>query len=211
MGSFFYFATEVTESMEKWGARTNSATPPPRRLLEITEKTQEIQQPQLGSFDKDMNIPNYTHRLFLAMILVCGSTHSLWQTQFSSSQFQVPVISISRIHTKILSDSHQKHVFLQKNRRSIKFPKSPRFCNISVIPGDHAPFLETHGHSVRLGRSVFCRSDDFRVSVDTGHPSRLRSSSLSSPRWYHLQSFFRRSLYLASLRGETTSVLRSWL
>ena len=27
------------------------------------------------------------------------------------------------------------------------------FCNISVRPGDHAPFLETHGNSVRLGRS----------------------------------------------------------
>ena len=31
---------------------------------------------------------------------------------------------------------------------------SVRFCNISVRPGDHAPFLETHGNSVRLGRSV---------------------------------------------------------
>ena len=27
------------------------------------------------------------------------------------------------------------------------------FCNISLRPGDHAPFLETHGNSVRLGRS----------------------------------------------------------
>ena len=26
------------------------------------------------------------------------------------------------------------------------------FFNISVRPGDHAPFLETHGNSVRLGR-----------------------------------------------------------
>ena len=31
---------------------------------------------------------------------------------------------------------------------------SVRFCNISVRPGDHAPFLETHGHSVRLGMSA---------------------------------------------------------
>ena len=30
---------------------------------------------------------------------------------------------------------------------------SVRFCNISLRPGDHAPFLETHGNSVRLGRS----------------------------------------------------------
>ena len=30
---------------------------------------------------------------------------------------------------------------------------SVRFCNISVRPGDHAPFLETHGISLRLGRS----------------------------------------------------------
>ena len=36
-----------------WGSRKNYATTPPptesRRLLQITEKTQEIQQPQLGS------------------------------------------------------------------------------------------------------------------------------------------------------------------
>ena len=35
-----------------------------------------------------------------------------------------------------------------------------RFCNISVRPGDHAPFLETQGHSVRLGRSVEVISGD---------------------------------------------------
>ena len=29
-----------------------------------------------------------------------------------------------------------------------------RFYNIAVRPGDHAPFLETHGNSVGLGRSV---------------------------------------------------------
>ena len=29
-----------------------------------------------------------------------------------------------------------------------------RLCNISVRPGDHAPFLETHGNSVRLGGSA---------------------------------------------------------
>ena len=29
-----------------------------------------------------------------------------------------------------------------------------RFWNISVSPGDHAPFLETHGNSVGLGRSA---------------------------------------------------------
>ena len=37
---------------------------------------------------------------------------------------------------------------------------------------------------------IFCRSDGSRVSVDTVHPSLLRSSSFSSPRWYHLQSLF---------------------
>ena len=37
----------------------------------------------------------------------------------SRRQFQVPVISISRIHTKLLSDSPQKHAFLQNNIRSI--------------------------------------------------------------------------------------------
>ena len=35
---------------------------------------------------------------------------------------------------------------------------------------------------------VFSRSDGSHVSVDTVHPSLLRSSSLSSPGWYHLQS-----------------------
>ena len=35
---------------------------------------------------------------------------------------------------------------------------------------------------------VFCRCDGSLVSVDTVHPSLLRSSSLSSPGWYHLQS-----------------------
>ena len=32
---------------------------------------------------------------------------------------------------------------------------------------------------------IFCRCDG--VSVDTVHPALLRSSSFSSPRWYHLQ------------------------
>ena len=35
---------------------------------------------------------------------------------------------------------------------------------------------------------IFCSSDSSQVSVDTVHPSLLRSSSLSSPRWYHLHS-----------------------
>ena len=35
---------------------------------------------------------------------------------------------------------------------------------------------------------VFRRSDGSHVSVDTVHPSLLRSSSLSSPGWYNLQS-----------------------
>ena len=35
---------------------------------------------------------------------------------------------------------------------------------------------------------VFRRSDGSHFSVDTVHPSLLRSSSLSSPGWYHLQS-----------------------
>ena len=34
---------------------------------------------------------------------------------------------------------------------------------------------------------IFRRSDGSRISVDTVHPSLLRSSSFSSPRWYHLQ------------------------
>ena len=35
---------------------------------------------------------------------------------------------------------------------------------------------------------VFRRSDCSRVSVDIVHPSLLRSSYFSSPRWYHFQS-----------------------
>ena len=35
---------------------------------------------------------------------------------------------------------------------------------------------------------VFRRSDGSHVSIDTVHPSLLRSSSFSSPRWYHLQN-----------------------
>ena len=37
---------------------------------------------------------------------------------------------------------------------------SVRFCNISVRHGDHAPFLETQGNSVTLGRSVEVISGD---------------------------------------------------
>ena len=49
---------------------------------------------------------------------------------------------------------------------------------------------------------VFRRSDGSHVSIDTVHPSLLRSSSFSSPRWYHLQSlssdvFLFSSLYVA--------------
>ena len=36
---------------------------------------------------------------------------------------------------------------------------------------------------------IFCRSDGSHVPVDTVHPSLFRSSSLSSPGWYHLQSW----------------------
>ena len=58
---------------------------------------------------------------------------------------------------------------------------------------------------------VFRRSDGSYVSVDTVHPSLLRSSSPSSPRWYHLQSLSscRCRLRLASLRGQTTRVALS--
>ena len=49
---------------------------------------------------------------------------------------------------------------------------------------------------------VFRRSDGSHVSIDTVHPSLLRYSSFSSPRWYHLQSlssdvFLVSSLYVA--------------
>ena len=37
---------------------------------------------------------------------------------------------------------------------------------------------------------VFSRSNGSHVSVDTVHPSLLRSFSLSSPGWYHLQSLY---------------------
>ena len=49
---------------------------------------------------------------------------------------------------------------------------------------------------------IFRRSDGYRVSVDTVHPSLLRSSSFSYPRWYHLQRlssdvFLVSSIYVA--------------
>ena len=57
------------------------------------------------------------------------------------------------------SDSHQnllgftpKACFLC--RKIEDQSNSMRLCNISARPGDHAPFLETHGNSVRLGRSA---------------------------------------------------------
>ena len=46
---------------------------------------------------------------------------------------------------------------MRKNSLPVNFPQnslnSVRFFNISARPGDHAPFLETHGNSVILGRS----------------------------------------------------------
>ena len=46
---------------------------------------------------------------------------------------------------------------------------------------------------------VFRRSDGYHVSVDTFHPSLLRSSSLSSPGWYHLQSLSSYVVLVSSL------------
>ena len=64
-------------------------------------------------------------------------------------------------------------------------------------------FSSSHGSVMDL---VYSRSDGSHVSVDTVHPSLLRSSSLSSPGWYHLQSLSSDvySLGLAALRGQTT-------
>ena len=68
---------------------------------------------------------------------------------------QVPENSISRIHTKSILCF-----------RKIKDQSNSLHC---VRPADHAPFLETHGNSVRLGRSamayvnvttcLYCRKD----------------------------------------------------
>ena len=49
---------------------------------------------------------------------------------------------------------HMKRFFCWKIKDQSNSLNSVRFCNISVRPGDHAPLLETHGSSVRLGRSV---------------------------------------------------------
>ena len=55
---------------------------------------------------------------------------------------------------------------------------------------------------------VFCCPDSCHVSVDTVHPSLPWSSS--SPKWYHLQSFFfPRILGLVSSHVQTTSALLS--
>ena len=63
------------------------------------------------------------------------------------------MISISEIHIKNLSVSRHKHVLLLKIEGQSNSLNSVRFCNISLKPGDHARFLETHGNSMRLGRS----------------------------------------------------------
>ena len=59
-----------------------------------------------------------------------------------------------------LSDSHQNPLGFTKSMlfcRKIEYQSnslnSVRLRNISMRPGDHAPCLETHGNSVRLGRS----------------------------------------------------------
>ena len=46
---------------------------------------------------------------------------------------------------------------------------------------------------------ISCCSDGFHVLVDTVHPSLLRSSSFSSPRWYHLQSLSSNAFLVSSL------------
>ena len=53
---------------------------------------------------------------------------------------------------------------------------SVRFCNISVRTGDHAPFLETHGNSVRLGRSVL-RHQPITTAIVT--------DACLNTRWHH--------------------------
>ena len=54
--------------------------------------------------------------------------------------------------------------FLRTNNLPIKFPSnslnSVRLFYISVRPGDHAPFLETHGNSVRLGVCSMVKYED---------------------------------------------------
>ena len=44
--------------------------------------------------------------------------------------------------------------FLLKKINHSNSPNPVRFCDISVRPGDQEGFLETHGNSVRLARSV---------------------------------------------------------
>ena len=47
---------------------------------------------------------------------------------------------------------------------------------------------------------IFRRSDGSHVLVDTVHPSLLRSSSHSSPRWYHIQSLSSDIVLVSPLR-----------
>ena len=66
-----------------------------------------------------------------------------------------------------------------------------RFCNFTVRPGDHAPFLETHGNSVRLGRSVVLEQimnmmDTLECSIFPWHYRSWRvANNKSKIRWWH--------------------------
>ena len=62
---------------------------------------------------------------------------SFWRRQ---TLIGVPVISISRIHTKSI-------LCCRKIKDQSNSLDCGRFCNIAR-PGDHAPFLETHGNYV---------------------------------------------------------------
>ena len=65
------------------------------------------------------------------------------------------MICIPPIQTFSLSDSHQNKSMLAAEKKNQS--NSLHYvicCNITAEPGDHAPFLETHGNSVTLGRSA---------------------------------------------------------
>ena len=68
-------------------------------------------------------------------------------------------------------------------------------CNSIIYAGVAAAQRQTQFSSSQFCHMdfIFRRSDGSHVSVYTVHPSLLRSSPFSYPRWYHLKSFFRRS------------------
>ena len=124
--------------------------------------------------------------------LMCRLTQSIHNC-FGLLPFLLPGGTISRVFLPTLSWSR---LLACPNHLSIAFPAP--LCYITYLQALLLLAAPTWLWG-RCGRHnsppassvmdlIFRRSDGSHVSVDTVHPSLLRSSSFSSPRWYHLQN-----------------------